>query len=52
LRLKGKGFRGKHGLVGDQLIKLKIVMPKTIDDELETFMKSWRERHAYNPRPE
>jgi DnaJ-class molecular chaperone len=52
LRLKAKGFRGKHGLVGDQLIRLKIVMPKAIDDELETFMKSWRERHAYNPRPE
>ena len=28
LRLKAKGFRGKHGLVGDQLIRLKIVMPK------------------------
>ncbi|MCE9522954.1 MAG: J domain-containing protein [Alphaproteobacteria bacterium] len=52
LRLKAKGFRGKHGVVGDQLIKLKIVMPKAIDEELETFMKGWRERHAYNPRAE
>lgn len=52
LRLKGKGFRNKAGGYGDQLIKLKIICPKVIDDELETFMKSWRERHAYNPRPE
>jgi DnaJ-class molecular chaperone len=52
LRLKGKGVKGKRGAVGDQLIRLKIVMPKTIDDELETFMKGWRERHAYNPRAE
>jgi len=52
LRLKGKGFRGKRGAQGDQLIRLKIVMPKAIDEELETFMKGWRERHAYNPRAE
>ena len=52
LRLKGKGFRGKRGVVGDQLIRLRIVMPKAIDEELETFMKGWRERHAYNPRAE
>ena len=52
LRLKGKGFRNKSGGYGDQLIKLKIISPKVIDDELEAFMKGWRERHAYNPRPE
>lgn len=51
LRLKGKGFKTKTGH-GDQLIKLKIVMPKGIDEELETFMKTWREGHAYNPRAE
>ena len=52
LRLKGKGFKNKSGGSGDQLIKLKIVCPKVIDEELETFMKAWRERHAYNPRTE
>lgn len=52
LRLKGKGIKGKGGNTGDQLIRLKIMMPKTIDDELEKFMQSWRERHAYNPRSE
>lgn len=50
LRLKGKGLKGKRGIVGDQLIRLKIVLPKAIDEELETFMTGWRERHAYNPR--
>jgi DnaJ-class molecular chaperone len=51
LRLKGKGFRGKAG-TGDQLIRIRIMMPKTIDTELETFMAGWRTRHAYNPRTE
>jgi DnaJ-class molecular chaperone len=48
LRLKGKGIKG----TGDHLIRLKIVMPKAIDDELAAFMSGWRERHAYNPRTE
>jgi DnaJ-class molecular chaperone len=52
LRLKGKGVKGKAGHHGDQLIKLKIVAPKTVDEELEKFMQTWRERHAYNPRAE
>ena len=51
LRLRGKGVpAGKNRPAGDQRVKLKIVMPAGIDDELETFMKSWRESHAYNPR--
>ncbi len=50
LRLKGKGIRARAGGHGDQLIKLKIVLPKTIDSELEAFMKGWKERNAYNPR--
>jgi len=34
LRLKGKGIKG-----GDQYAKLKIVMPKVIDDDLESSIK-------------
>lgn len=45
LRLKGKGIKG-----GDHLIKLKLVMPHEIDEELERFMRKWTEKHAYNPR--
>jgi DnaJ-class molecular chaperone len=52
LRLKGKGLKGRRGTAGDQLIRLKIVLPKAIDDDLESFMKTWRESHAYNPRAE
>lgn len=50
LRLKGKGIKGKGGVAGDHLIRLKIVLPKVIDDELSSFMQAWREKHAYDPR--
>ena len=50
LRLKGKGIKGKSGTPGDHLIRLRIVMPKTIDEELTAFMETWREKHAYDPR--
>ncbi|MDB5491901.1 MAG: molecular chaperone DnaJ [Micavibrio sp.] len=45
LRLKGKGIKG-----GDQYVKLKLVMPKEIDIELEEAIRKWSETHAYNPR--
>jgi DnaJ-class molecular chaperone len=45
LRLKGKGIK-----VGDQYVKLKLVMPKDIDAELEESIRKWSETHAYNPR--
>ncbi len=51
LRLRGKGVRNaqtRH--TGDQLVKVKIVMPPHIDAELAEFMEGWRERHAYDPR--
>jgi len=50
LRLKGKGLKNRAGGHGDQLMKLKVVLPKVIDSELETFMKSWQERNGFNPR--
>ncbi|GIX16900.1 MAG: molecular chaperone DnaJ [Rhodothalassiaceae bacterium] len=49
LRLKGKGIRTRTG-TGDQLVRLKIVLPERIDPELKTFMEEWRKRHAYDPR--
>lgn len=51
LRLKGKGLK-RHGKAGrgDQLIRLRIVLPPSIDPELERFMTEWRQRHAYDPR--
>lgn len=45
LRLKSKGIKA-----GDQYVKLKLVMPKEIDAELEESIRKWSETHAYNPR--
>ena len=51
LRLKDKGIvSGKNRSPGNQLVSLKVVMPKKIDDELRDFMKSWREKNAYEVR--
>ncbi len=49
LRLKGRGLAGKDGK-GDQFIHLQVVLPEKPDDELETFLKEWAERHPYDPR--
>lgn len=53
LRLRGKGIRRStgHGH-GDQLVKLRIVLPPSIDSELESFLEGWRKRHGYDPRAE
>lgn len=51
LRLKGKGVprRGGHG---DELVKLKVVLPLGPDPELETFLSTWKPGKAYEPRKE
>ena len=50
LRLKGKGIKPKDRPAGDQLVRLKIVMPDKIDADLAEFMDDWRKRHGYDPR--
>jgi DnaJ-class molecular chaperone len=51
LRLRGKGVPGsKKRTAGDQRVRLKVVLPPEVDSDLETFMKSWRESHGYDPR--
>ncbi|HEX2255369.1 MAG TPA: J domain-containing protein, partial [Afifellaceae bacterium] len=53
LRLKGKGVKAGPGrAAGDQLVQLKIVLPRDVDPELSEFMTTWRERHPYDPRAE
>jgi DnaJ-class molecular chaperone len=49
LRLKGRGIK-KGAAAGDQLVKLNVVMPERIDDDLKSFVEKWREAHAYDPR--
>jgi DnaJ-class molecular chaperone len=51
LRLRGKGVKRRDGKGnGDQLVKLKVVLPQRIDGELEEFMQRWRDQHRYDPR--
>ena len=47
LRLKGRGVPASRsgGGVGDQYVKLKIVLPDKIDDELADFIQKWSESH-------
>src|SRR4026207_689372 len=42
LRLKGRGIKTK-GSAGDQLVKLSIILPDRIDDDLKRFAETWRE---------
>ncbi len=50
LRLRGRGIAAKGRAAGDQRIALKIVMPKTVDEDLARFMEEWRKSHRYDPR--
>lgn len=52
LRLKGKGAPRHGGGRGDELVKLKIVLPKSSDPALESFLASWEGGKAFNPREE
>lgn len=50
LRMKGKGVRhGASGAAGDQLVRIRIVLPETIDDSLSYFFTEWRQKHQYDP---
>ena len=49
LRLKGRGIK-RGAKAGDQLVKLSVVMPERIDEDLKSFAERWRESHRYDPR--
>mgnify|MGYP006171163345 CR=1 FL=1 len=49
LRLKGKGFTGKSGARGDQLVTLLVEVPEG-DAELARFLESWGGKGKGNPR--
>jgi DnaJ-class molecular chaperone len=49
LRLKGKGFTGKSGSRGDQLVTLMVEIP-TDDAELQRFVEGWSLKGRGNPR--
>jgi DnaJ-class molecular chaperone len=50
LRLKGKGGPRRGGGHGDQFVKLKVILPKSADPELEAFVSNWEKGKAFNPR--
>lgn len=51
LRLKGKGIR-RGETRGDQTVRLKIVLPKTIDDEMRKLAERCRDAGDFDPRAE
>jgi DnaJ-class molecular chaperone len=52
MRLRGKGAPKHAGGHGDQLVKLKVVLPKEPDPELEAFVANWKGGKTCNPREE
>lgn len=50
LRLKGKGAPRASGGRGDELVRLRIMLPKPGDPELEAFVKTWEAGKTHNPR--
>jgi DnaJ-class molecular chaperone len=49
LRLKGKGAPRAGGGSGDELVRLRVVLPKGPDPQLEAFVETW-DRRTFNPR--
>jgi DnaJ-class molecular chaperone len=47
LRLKGKGVAGH----GDQFVRLVVMLPETLDEDLKKFVKKWHKRDYTPPRP-
>jgi DnaJ-class molecular chaperone len=50
LRVRGKGVASAKGERGDQIVSLKVVMPKTLAPEMKKAFEEWREKYSYNPR--
>jgi DnaJ-class molecular chaperone len=51
LRLRGKGVK-KRDVAGDELVRLKVMMPTEAEPELEAFLASWKPASNYDPRKE
>jgi len=50
LRLRGKGIQRKGGKAGDQIVQLKIVLPKEVDDDMTSLARRWRDIAGFDPR--
>lgn len=49
LRIKGKGVQGPKE-TGNQIVKLKVVLPKNITPELRSATEHLKEKYDYHPR--
>ncbi len=49
LRLKGKGIR-RGKTTGDQTVRLKIVLPKEMTDDMTKLAERWRDASSFDPR--
>lgn len=50
LRLKGKGIVRKDGIKGDQIITVKITVPRDVDERSKHLLKEFERLNPYNPR--
>ena len=50
LRLKGKGIKPSKGIAGDQYVRLMIMLPDTVSDELKGIARQWRDASDFDPR--
>ncbi|MBF0099407.1 MAG: J domain-containing protein [Desulfobacterales bacterium] len=51
IRIKEKGMPiGKGNDYGDQIVIVRVVLPKNMDAEFREFIKNWSKNHPYNPR--
>ena len=51
LRLRGKGVKTRGG-AGDELVRLKVMMPTEAEPELDAFLADWKPTANYDPRKE
>ncbi len=50
LRLRGRGLDKRGGPRGDQLVRLKVMLPKTAGPALTDLVRRWARDHAYDVR--
>jgi DnaJ-class molecular chaperone len=51
LRLRGRGVHPRgDDEAGDQYVKLKIVLPEDVDEDLTKCVRKWSEKHPHDPR--
>lgn len=50
LRLRGKGMPAGKGNAGDQIVRLRIVLPDRIDEAMEDLARRWREKAGFDAR--